>query len=115
MDRWLTTAANEFEADAILGLLAEAGIPGRKTSPGGGGKSFGVGPYDIYVPEGDLESARETLHSADGSAPAPVQKTQPKGTDSDGEPYEPIEIPVPKRSAFDRLLHRAENTPPKRG
>jgi hypothetical protein len=38
------------------------------------------------------------------------QQTQPKGIDpKTGEPYEPIEIPVPKRSAFDELLERAEN------
>jgi hypothetical protein len=41
-----------------------------------------------------------------------TQQTQPKGIDpKTGEPYEPIDIPVPKRSAFDRLLGRAENTP----
>lgn len=44
--------------------------------------------------------------------PEPIQPTQPKGRDKDGKPYEPVEIPVPKRSAFDRLLGRAEHTPP---
>ncbi len=44
----------------------------------------------------------------------PTQKTQPKGIDpKTGKPYGPVEIPVPKRSVFDRLLHKAENTPPK--
>jgi len=45
----------------------------------------------------------------------PKQQSQPKGIDpKTGEPYEPVEIPVPKRSTWDRLLHRAENTlPPK--
>jgi hypothetical protein len=39
----------------------------------------------------------------------PTQKTQPKGIDpKTGQPYEPVEIPVPKRSDFDRLLKRAE-------
>ena len=33
--------------------------------------------------------------------PEPTQKTQPKKG-------KPVEIPVPKRSAFDRLLKRAE-------
>jgi hypothetical protein len=46
--------------------------------------------------------------------PEPTQLTQPKGTDKDGKPHEPIEIPVPKRSAFDELLERAENTPPRK-
>ena len=45
----------------------------------------------------------------------PTQPTQPKGIDpKTREPYEPIEIPVPKRSTFDGLLERAENArPPK--
>ncbi len=52
----------------------------------------------------------ENDHAAE---PTPrTQQTQPKGRDKDGKPYPPIEIPVPKRSAFDRLLGRAENTPP---
>jgi hypothetical protein len=42
----------------------------------------------------------------------PTQPTQPKRIDpKTGEPYEPVEIPVPQRSAFDRLLRRAENAP----
>jgi hypothetical protein len=40
--------------------------------------------------------------------PEPTQKTQPKGIDpKTGEPYEPVEIPVPKRSTWDRVLGRA--------
>jgi len=47
--------------------------------------------------------------------PEATQKTQPKGIDpKTGEPYEPVEILVPKRSTWDRLLHGAENTPPLR-
>jgi hypothetical protein len=43
----------------------------------------------------------------------PTQQTQPKGIDpKTGKPYEPVEIPVPKRSVFDRLLERAGKTPP---
>jgi hypothetical protein len=46
----------------------------------------------------------------DDEQPMPeTQPTQPKGIDpKTGEPYEPIAIPVPKRSAWDRLLERAE-------
>jgi len=36
----------------------------------------------------------------------PTQKTQPKKG-------KPVEIPVPKRSAFDRLLKKAEKPPKK--
>lgn len=46
--------------------------------------------------------------------PTPAaQRTQPKGIDpKTGKPHEPVEIPPLKRSAWDRLLHRAETTPP---
>jgi hypothetical protein len=38
----------------------------------------------------------------------PTQQTQPKGIDpKTGKPHEPIEIPVPKRAAWERLLKRA--------
>ena len=38
----------------------------------------------------------------------PTQQTQPKGINpKTGKPYEPVEIPVPKRSAWDSLLGRA--------
>jgi hypothetical protein len=44
----------------------------------------------------------------------PTQPTQPKGIDpTTGKPYEPVEIPVPKRSTFDKLLGRAEKRPAK--
>jgi hypothetical protein len=43
----------------------------------------------------------------------PTQQTQPKGIDpKTGEFNKSVEIPVPKRSTWDRLLHRAETTPP---
>lgn len=39
----------------------------------------------------------------------PTQATQPKGIDpTTGKPYPPVEISVPKRSTFDKLLERAE-------
>lgn len=43
------------------------------------------------------------------SQPTPkTQLTQPKGIDpKTGKPYEPIEIPVLKRSTWDRVLKRA--------
>jgi hypothetical protein len=42
-----------------------------------------------------------------------IQQTQPKGIDpKTGKPYEPVEIPMPKRGTWDRLLKRAETTPP---
>lgn len=36
-----------------------------------------------------------------------TQKTQPKGKDKSGKPHEPIQIPVPRRKAFENLVKRA--------
>jgi hypothetical protein len=37
-----------------------------------------------------------------------TQKTQPKGINKKtGKPYEPIEIPIPKRGEIEELLRRA--------
>jgi hypothetical protein len=39
--------------------------------------------------------------------PSPkTQKSTPKGKDKSGKPYEPIDIPVPKRSTFEGLIKR---------
>ena len=38
------------------------------------------------------------------------QKSTPKGKDKSGKPYEPIEIPVPKRGTFENLLRRVAKT-----
>jgi hypothetical protein len=39
--------------------------------------------------------------------PTPTQQSQPRGKDEHGEPNKPVEIPVPKRSAWERVLARA--------
>jgi hypothetical protein len=39
--------------------------------------------------------------------PEPMQKSQPRGVDDKGQPAKPIDIPVPKREDFDKLLRRA--------
>jgi len=37
-----------------------------------------------------------------------TQLTQPKGIDpKTGKPYEPVEIPIPSRDDFERLVRRA--------
>jgi hypothetical protein len=44
-----------------------------------------------------------------------TQKTRPRGIDpATGKPYKPVEIPVPKRKDFDKLLERAMKSSPKR-
>lgn len=40
-----------------------------------------------------------------------MQKTTPKGKDKNGRPYEPIEIPVPKRETFENLVRKASKKP----
>jgi hypothetical protein len=35
-----------------------------------------------------------------------TQPTQPKGRDRDGKPYEPVQIPVPKVSAFRAAIRK---------
>jgi hypothetical protein len=38
----------------------------------------------------------------------PTQKTRPQGIDpATGKPYEPVDIPVPKREDIERLLTKA--------
>jgi hypothetical protein len=57
----------------------------------------------------DAGRPRSTLFVMTEDKREPTQRTQPKGIDpKTGKPYEPVEIPVPKRSDFDRLLKRAE-------
>jgi hypothetical protein len=35
------------------------------------------------------------------------QRTQPQGKNPDGTPAKPVEIPVPKRGTFDKLVKKA--------
>jgi hypothetical protein len=37
---------------------------------------------------------------------SPTQPTQPVGTDEDGKPYEPVEIPVPKVSTIRAAIRK---------
>jgi hypothetical protein len=57
--RLLVRASTEFEADAILDRLADAGV--QAVSKGG---AYAWGAKDIYVEEGELETAREALANA---------------------------------------------------
>jgi hypothetical protein len=41
----------------------------------------------------------------------PTQKTRPRGVNpKTGKPYEPVEIPVPKRKAFESALKNAAHS-----
>jgi hypothetical protein len=43
----------------------------------------------------------------------PRQKTKPRGKDEHGKTHKPVEIPVPKREDFAKLLRRAAKPPKK--
>ena len=61
--RIVATAANEFEAEMICGVLSEAGIESgmELANTGIGGRIGGGGARDIYVHAEDLERAQEAL------------------------------------------------------
>jgi hypothetical protein len=67
------------------------------------GRYYGLFHYFSRTPV----SPSDSLDSM-ADEPQKTQKTRPKGTDADGQPAEPIEIPVPKREdvedALDRLI-----------
>jgi hypothetical protein len=67
----VASVANEFEADAVCGLLSEAGIRAMQQLAGAGvgGRVGGGGTRDIYVAERDAERAREILGGSPPSSP----------------------------------------------
>jgi Putative prokaryotic signal transducing protein len=60
MNRWVTTAGNEIEADIIVGRLTDAGIHAWASSLLATGMSLNH-PYDIYVDDADLDAAKRVL------------------------------------------------------
>ena len=67
----VATAANEFEAEMICGVLSEAGIESSQelSNTGAGGRFGGGGARDIYVREDDFDRAKEAV-SAQAGDPA---------------------------------------------
>lgn len=65
--RIVATAANEFEAELISGVLTEAGIESTMelSNTGMGGRFGGGGARDIYVRAEDVERAKEALKGAE--------------------------------------------------
>lgn len=72
----VATAANEFEAELISGVLTEAGIESTMelANTGMGGRFGGGGARDIYVRNEDFERANELL-----------SETQDPGGDDDAD------------------------------
>jgi Putative prokaryotic signal transducing protein len=108
--RIVATAGSGPEAEMMCQILVSEGIPAMQQRSIDNPEFGAGGPRNVLVKASDLERARDAL----GLERA--QLTHPKGVDAKtSTSYEPVEIPVPKRSTWDRLLHRAENTPPPRG
>jgi len=45
----------------------------------------------------------------------PTQPTRPKGRDQAGNPYEPVQIPVPKVSTFRAAIRKVAQPEPRPG
>lgn len=93
MSRWLTTGANEIEADIILTRLGEAGIPAWESNSLGG-RPGSAGPRDIYVDDANIEHARETLRGVqdvdEGELTALATGVQPAQQADDEDPLDPL-------------------------
>jgi hypothetical protein len=109
--RVAATAGSGPEAEMMCQILASEGIPAMQQRSIDNPEFGAGGPRNVLVNASDFERARDAL----GREPA--QQAHPKGIDAKtSTPYEPTETAVPKRSTWDRLLHRtAENTRPPRG
>jgi Putative prokaryotic signal transducing protein len=57
----VSTVANEFEADLVIGLLTDAGIHAFQRLSGAGVAGRFGGGGDVLVAESDLERARAVL------------------------------------------------------
>lgn len=64
MNRWVTTAGNEIEADIIVGRLAHAGIHAWSSDLLASRTGLNH-PYDIYVDDADLDVAKRVLVEAE--------------------------------------------------
>ena len=63
----LTVVANETDAEILCGELRGAGVEcGHRPAASSGMGSAFMGPHEVLVNEGDLESARELLDTDDG-------------------------------------------------
>jgi hypothetical protein len=93
MSRYLTSVSNAFEAEMVLGRLADAGIHAAQQGTLVLGQPGGTaGAQDIYVEDEDIDRAREALRVAESVTEdelvqaeeddaARSRLTQPEGTD----------------------------------
>jgi hypothetical protein len=100
----VATAGSGPEAEMICQILAGAGILAMQRRLIDNPEFGPSGSRSVLVKAPDLARAREALG---------LEPTEPNGIDPEtGDPHEPDEIPGPKRGVLDRLLRRAQNTPP---
>jgi len=118
--RIVASASNETEAEMIVEWLSEAGIRSMPQMSSRGIRLGAAAERDIYVEAKDYERALEVVN---GEAPseaelaalseaAATQESRPKGKDQLGEPYESVEIPVPKGADWERALDRTSEPEP---
>jgi Putative prokaryotic signal transducing protein len=118
--RIVATASNETEAEMIGEWLSEAGIRSMPQMSSRGIRLGAAAERDIYVEAKDYDRALEVVN---GEAPseaelaalseaAATQQSEPKGKNQRGEPYDSLEIPVPKRADWDSALDRATEPEP---
>jgi hypothetical protein len=71
----VASAANEFEAEMICGVLSEAGIESTQelANTGMGGRFGGGGGRDIYVRAEDLDQAKEALARVEDESQDPEE------------------------------------------
>ncbi len=91
--RYLTNAANTFEADIVCARLAAAGIPAQIQAFTEGGINGG----SIYVEEKDLDRARETLKTAESISEEELIKLSEHSTQH---------ARAPKLGVWQRMLMR---------
>jgi len=117
--RIVTTVGNEAEAEMVGEWLSEAGIRSMPQMSAGNIRLGAAAPRDVYVAEEDYDRALEVINAevpseeelAALSEAAVTQPTRPKGTDRDGAPYEPVDIPIPERSDVLGALEDAARRP----
>jgi len=101
------TASNGTEADLICQRLAEAGI--QATSQRSiGGPQWGVsGAQYIYVEAEYVDRARQILAAPSGVSDDELAEMAQDAAPTPPAKGDPVEIPVPKRSVWDKVLGRA--------
>jgi hypothetical protein len=104
------TASSGAEADLMCQRLAEAGITATSQRAIGGPEWGTSGSQYVYVEKQQLERAREILAAPSDISEdelATMAEAAPGPVTPSSAIEEPVAIPTPKRSVWDRMLGRA--------